>query len=109
MRRGVVLGCALLLLCASAVFAEGGKEQGKTSATGSAAAADAGKGLVTDKIPKSWYQPFKTASQMNIKGFKQSPMLNERVAKGQLPPVEADAKEKIQPIEHFDSRRVRIE
>ena len=57
---------ALLLLCAFVVFAEGDKEQGKAAGTGSVGAAPAAAdGLVTDKIPKSWYEPFKTASQIN--------------------------------------------
>lgn len=39
------------------------------------------------KYPASWYAPYKTASQMGITKFNQSPYLDQAVAKGELPPV----------------------
>ena len=39
-------------------------------------------------IPDSWYEAPKTASEVGIEEFHQSPMLDKRVAQGKLPPVE---------------------
>ena len=39
-------------------------------------------------IPDSWYKAPKTASEVGIQEFNQSPMLDKRVAEGKLPPVE---------------------
>ncbi|MFW6269360.1 MAG: ABC transporter substrate-binding protein [Bacillota bacterium] len=44
--------------------------------------------FVDPDIPESWYEAPKTASDMGIKEFDQSPMLDQRVEEGELPPVE---------------------
>jgi len=41
-----------------------------------------------DTWPESWFHPHKTASELGITKFKQSPVLDEAVAKGDIPPVE---------------------
>jgi peptide/nickel transport system substrate-binding protein len=38
--------------------------------------------------PESWFHPPRTASQAGLERFRQSPMLDELVAAGELPPVE---------------------
>jgi peptide/nickel transport system substrate-binding protein len=38
--------------------------------------------------PESWFHPPRTASDMDLKRFSQSPILDELVASGKLPPVE---------------------
>ncbi len=38
--------------------------------------------------PTSWFKPPHTASELGIDKFKQSPMLTERVARGEIPSVE---------------------
>ena len=48
----------------------------------------AGEGISLDTWPKSWFKPPRTASELGIKRFRGSPMLAERVAAGELPPVE---------------------
>ena len=45
------------------------------------------RGLVDPNIPDSWFVAPKTASQWGIRKFNQSPLLDERVRSGQLPPV----------------------
>ena len=46
------------------------------------------KEYIDQNIPESWYEAPKTASELGIEEFNESPMLAERVAKGELPPVE---------------------
>lgn len=43
--------------------------------------------LVDPDIPESWYEAPKTASELGITEFNESPMLAEKVANGELPPV----------------------
>ena len=38
--------------------------------------------------PESWFHPPRTASEVGLITFRQSPMLDELVAAGELPPVE---------------------
>ena len=38
--------------------------------------------------PESWFHPPRTASEVGLTTFRQSPMLDELVASGELPPVE---------------------
>jgi peptide/nickel transport system substrate-binding protein len=51
------------------------------------AGAGAGAGIPRETWPESWFQPPKTASQLGIETFHQSPVLAEAVARGELPPV----------------------
>ncbi len=44
--------------------------------------------ILDSNIPQSWYEAPKTASELGITEFHQSPMLEEKVASGELPPVE---------------------
>ncbi|MFW6007058.1 MAG: ABC transporter substrate-binding protein [Halanaerobiales bacterium] len=44
--------------------------------------------FIDPDIPESWYEAPKTASETGVTEFDQSPMLDERVAEGELPPVE---------------------
>ena len=53
-----------------------------------AARAGAGEGIPPETWPKSWFEPPKTASQLGITKFHESPMLAREVAAGKLPPVE---------------------
>ncbi len=53
-------------------------------------------------IPDSWFQPSKTASEMGITEFKQSPMLDEKVDKGELPTVEVRLPKDPPVIEPYD-------
>ena len=50
-------------------------------------AACGGEGIPKDSWPASWFEVPKTASQMGITQFKQSPLLDAEVASGKLPPV----------------------
>ncbi|NQZ70082.1 MAG: hypothetical protein HRT89_18670, partial [Lentisphaeria bacterium] len=43
--------------------------------------------LIDPNVPDSWYQETKSASEMGIKNFTQSPLLDARVKSGKLPPV----------------------
>ncbi len=43
--------------------------------------------FVDPKIPDSWYQPFKTASEAGISEFNESPFFADKVASGELAPV----------------------
>ena len=38
--------------------------------------------------PESWFHPPRTASEIGLTAFRQSPVLDELVAAGELPPVE---------------------
>ena len=64
----------ILMLIASFIFGS------------SVMAVEAGK-YTDSNIPDSWYKTPKTASEMGIKEFDQSPMLDDEVASGELPPV----------------------
>ncbi|MFW6270875.1 MAG: hypothetical protein ACOC4G_12455, partial [Bacillota bacterium] len=44
--------------------------------------------LVDPKIPDSWYEAPKLASEVGLEEFNQSPMLEEKVAEGEIPSVE---------------------
>ncbi|MFW6007292.1 MAG: ABC transporter substrate-binding protein [Halanaerobiales bacterium] len=44
--------------------------------------------LIDPDIPESWYEAPQTASEVNIEKLNQSPMLDDRVEEGELPPVE---------------------
>ena len=41
-----------------------------------------------DAWPESWFHPPRTASAVGLKTFRQSPLLEEQVASGELPPIE---------------------
>ena len=47
-----------------------------------------GEGIPRDAWPDEWFEEPRTASQMKVKDFKESPILSEQVKKGELPPVE---------------------
>jgi peptide/nickel transport system substrate-binding protein len=51
------------------------------------ARAGAGQGIPTDTWPKSWFEAPKTASELGITEFHESPLLAREVAAGKLPPV----------------------
>ncbi|MFW6287682.1 MAG: hypothetical protein ACOC2J_02920, partial [bacterium] len=44
--------------------------------------------FIDPEIPESWYEAPQKASEMDINEFNQSPMLDEKVEEGELPPVE---------------------
>jgi peptide/nickel transport system substrate-binding protein len=77
----------ILLFCISGMVFSGGKKEKASAATTAETTTVDKSVLVTPKIPKSWYEPPKLASQLGIKDFKQSPMLDARVKSGELPPV----------------------
>ncbi len=54
---------------------------------GTAAAENTGD-IPADTWPESWFQAPKTAVEVGLDTFAQSPMLDELVARGELPPVE---------------------
>ncbi|MFW5980758.1 MAG: ABC transporter substrate-binding protein, partial [Halanaerobiaceae bacterium] len=43
---------------------------------------------IDPEIPEEWYEDLKTASEMDITEFNQSPILDSKVEEGELPPVE---------------------
>ena len=47
-----------------------------------------GELIPRDTWPESWFHPPKTASELGITKFHQSPVLDEKVKSGKLPPVE---------------------
>lgn len=60
------------------------------------------KQIIDPKIPESWYHAPRLASEMGITEFKQSPMLDERVASGELPPVKERLPEDPPVIEPYE-------
>ncbi|MBT7863379.1 MAG: ABC transporter substrate-binding protein [Gemmatimonadetes bacterium] len=53
--------------------------------------------------PESWFHPPRTASQLGLTTYKQSPMLDAAVASGALPPVEERLPEDPIVIEPYES------
>ena len=45
-------------------------------------------GIPREAWPESWFEPPRTASELGIESFRQSPVLDAQVASGELPPVE---------------------
>ena len=71
-----------------------------------ASTAKTGGEIPREAWPESWFRPPRTASEAGLKGFKQSPVLDEPVASGQLPPVEErlpDDPIVVQPIDEIGS------
>ncbi len=60
---------------------------GDAEAATTSAAASAG-GISGDAWPRTWFEPPRTASELGIDSFRQSPLLDAQVAAGELPPVE---------------------
>ena len=64
----------------------------------------AGTVIPRDTWPESWFHDPKTASQLGITAFRQSPMLDEVVKRGELPPVEERLPEDpivVEPLERI--------
>ena len=83
----------VVLLTPALMFAGGTKEPAPTQASATSAEQAKTGGIDFEsrwrdpQMPASWFKAPATASQMGIKSFKQSPMLDARVSSGKLPPV----------------------
>lgn len=69
---------------------------------GEPATASADGGIPSEVWPQSWFQGPKTASELDIQEFNQSPVLNEQVTAGELPPVHERLPDDPIVIEPFD-------
>jgi len=58
--------------------------------------------IPVDTWPASWSEPPKTASDLNITTFKQSPVLEQQVAAGELPPLAERLPQDPVVLEPFD-------
>ncbi|MFW6271121.1 MAG: ABC transporter substrate-binding protein, partial [Bacillota bacterium] len=58
--------------------------------------------LIDPDIPESWYENLQTASELDIEEFDQSPVLDDKVEKGELPPVEERLPDDPPVIEPYD-------
>ena len=74
------------LLLVFPAFAGGQQEPAEAATTEETTAAELG--LFDPRIPQSWNEDYRTASDWGITQFSQSPMLDARVDSGELPPVE---------------------
>lgn len=92
--RMVIVLLLVLFAVPAMVFAGGGQEQQTQAPQQQEAAA---QGLSPGEIearwrdpniPESWYEAPRTASELGITSFQQSPFLDARVTSGELPPVE---------------------
>jgi ABC-type transport system substrate-binding protein len=80
------LAIALAFALAAPSFAKATEGSVLRSSTG--AKEDArGEGIPHDTWPASWFGPPKTASELGITRFRESPVLGRPVARGELPPV----------------------
>ena len=59
-------------------------------------------GIPTETWPESWFQAPRTASELGIVEFRQSPVLDKQVAAGELPPVSERLPDDPIVIEPFD-------
>ncbi|MFW6269122.1 MAG: ABC transporter substrate-binding protein, partial [Bacillota bacterium] len=59
--------------------------------------------IIDPKIPESWYEEPKLASELGITEFNQSPVLEEKVNNGILPPVEDRLPDDPPVIEPYES------
>ncbi|MHC4251716.1 MAG: ABC transporter substrate-binding protein, partial [Planctomycetota bacterium] len=57
------------------------------AASASGSAASSHRGIPKDTWPASWFEVPKTASELGITNFSESPALADAVARGELPPV----------------------
>ena len=68
--------------------ARAGHRRAPSGVAGVSAAAAMSDGIPKDTWPKSWFHAPRTASQVGIKTFIESPVLARQVSAGTLPPVE---------------------
>ena len=78
MRTAVAVAGTALALGLPPAAAEAGNDPADTAAGG----------ISGDAWPRSWFEPPRTASELGIDRFRQSPLLDAEVAAGDLPPVE---------------------
>jgi peptide/nickel transport system substrate-binding protein len=69
---------------------------------GEPAATSTDGGIPSEAWPQSWFQAPKTASELGIQEFRQSPVLDAQVASGKLPPVAERLPDDPMVIEPFD-------
>ena len=82
----LVLFASCLALWAGATGEKGGAADAAATGPKEAVQTEVGK-YIDPKVPKSWYEAPKLASQAGVKSYKESPMLAERVKAGKLPAV----------------------
>lgn len=93
MKRLVVV-LSLTLLLPAMLFASGGSEEAEETTpqqsqqSSTAAPTDFESKWRDPNMPEAWFAEPQKASEAGITSFSQSPMLDSRVANGELPPVE---------------------